>query len=329
MSISHSSNIELSVVVITKNEEKWIKRCLDSILQGITCFNSWEIILVDSYSIDNTVEIAKNYPCKIYRIKSNYYTAALGRSVGTNKSSGKYILYLDGDMELYAGWLEIAKKYLDKDEKAAGIIGIRNDLIYNEKLEIVNEKSNIYKIKNKSIAKHFGGALLAKKNIIKAVGGYDPRMIANEEPELHSRIIKNGFHVLQLPIPMIIHHDEKSEVSLKNRIKEIFNKNYLGLTSGLKYSFSKKNVYQYFLRLKDFWIPTLMDLLSLLLLFLFIISNNISYIYFILMTQTLSLLFTIIIKKPKRFLQSKFLTINFYKGLFHKLEIDYIVEKIT
>lgn len=51
---------DISVVIITKNEERNIRRCLESV--------KWadEIIVVDSYSDDRTVEIAKGYTDKVY-----------------------------------------------------------------------------------------------------------------------------------------------------------------------------------------------------------------------------------------------------------------------
>ncbi|KKE79856.1 glycosyltransferase [Bacilli bacterium] len=319
----------ISIVIIAKNEELGIKRCLDSVIKELSNFNGWEIIIVDSSSIDNTLEIAKNYPCKIYRIKANSYSASLGRYVGTLMSTGDYILYLDADMELYPGWLNPAIRSIEDDDLAAGIIGIRNDIIYNENLEIVDKQPNVYKIKQFGIAHHFGGALLVKRNVINRIGGYDIKLFSNEEPELHSRIIKEGLHVLQIPIPMIIHHDKKREVKFYKKVKDIFNKRFLGLPLGFKYSFSKKNVFQYFFRMKEFLIPIFTDLISLTFLIVYFFLESNAFISLIVLLECFSLIFTFIIKKPKRFLQSKLLSFSFIRGLFYKVELNYEIEKIA
>lgn len=79
----------ISSVVITKNEEKMIEGCLQSV--------SWadEIIVVDSHSVDKTVEIAKKYTNKIFDIQKGSFSDR--RNLGLSKASGGWILYLDAD----------------------------------------------------------------------------------------------------------------------------------------------------------------------------------------------------------------------------------------
>ena len=54
----------LSVVLITYNEEKHIGKCLDSIMSVAD-----EIVIVDSYSKDSTMDICNKYPTKIIQNK--------------------------------------------------------------------------------------------------------------------------------------------------------------------------------------------------------------------------------------------------------------------
>ena len=79
----------LSVVIITLNEEPKIKDCLESV--------AWadEIIVVDSFSKDNTVEIAGNYTDKIYQREF----AGFGeqKNFALSKASGDWILSIDAD----------------------------------------------------------------------------------------------------------------------------------------------------------------------------------------------------------------------------------------
>ncbi|MBA0178563.1 glycosyltransferase family 2 protein [Pectobacterium carotovorum] len=91
---------KLSVLIITKNEEELIQECLESI--------SWadEIIIVDSGSSDNTIEIAKKYGAKVY-----HYDGWLGygkqRQRAQTHASGDYIFFIDAD-ERMAKELRIA-----------------------------------------------------------------------------------------------------------------------------------------------------------------------------------------------------------------------------
>ena len=53
---------KISIIVRTKNEERWIGHCLKAIYEQD--YPSFEVILVDNNSTDNTLEIAKRFPIK-------------------------------------------------------------------------------------------------------------------------------------------------------------------------------------------------------------------------------------------------------------------------
>ncbi|HSW87678.1 MAG TPA: glycosyltransferase family 2 protein [Candidatus Saccharimonadales bacterium] len=83
----------ISVVVNTYNEEKNIKRCLESV--------KWadEIVVVDMHSTDNTVAIAKQYTAKIFlHDKINYVEPA--RNFALTKAQNEWILIVDADEEI-------------------------------------------------------------------------------------------------------------------------------------------------------------------------------------------------------------------------------------
>ena len=82
----------LSVSIITKNEESNIKRCLDSI--------KWadEIIIVDSGSTDNTLEICQTYNCKI--IETEWLGFGKTKQIGVNAATHDWVLSIDADEEV-------------------------------------------------------------------------------------------------------------------------------------------------------------------------------------------------------------------------------------
>ena len=55
---------KISIIIRTKNEERWINHCLKSIFRQD--YPSFEVILVDNRSTDNTLAIAKRYPIAKY-----------------------------------------------------------------------------------------------------------------------------------------------------------------------------------------------------------------------------------------------------------------------
>jgi glycosyltransferase involved in cell wall biosynthesis len=84
--------MKISVVIITKNEEKNITRCLESV--------KWadEIVIIDSQSEDKTLEIAAQYNAKIYSPLWRGYGPA--KKEGVNKTSNDWIFSIDADEEV-------------------------------------------------------------------------------------------------------------------------------------------------------------------------------------------------------------------------------------
>lgn len=83
---------KLSVVIMTFNEEKKIKECLESI-KGFAD----EIIVVDNNSSDKTVSIAKKYTKKIYSQENKPLILDLQKNYGFSKATSEWILSLDAD----------------------------------------------------------------------------------------------------------------------------------------------------------------------------------------------------------------------------------------
>lgn len=82
----------LSAVIITKNEEANIKRCLESVKFAD------EIIVIDSNSTDKTKEIAESFGAKVFALPWQGFGAA--KREGVNMASGEWILSIDADEEV-------------------------------------------------------------------------------------------------------------------------------------------------------------------------------------------------------------------------------------
>lgn len=84
----------ISAVIITKNEEKNILRCLDS-LQGLVD----EIIVVDSFSVDGTPQICRAFP-DIQFVQTEWRGYGETKNFGNSLAQSDYVLSLDADEEL-------------------------------------------------------------------------------------------------------------------------------------------------------------------------------------------------------------------------------------
>jgi len=95
----------ISIVLPVFNEERNIKRCLESIRSQDYPQKKVEIILVDDDSTDNTVKIAKKY--KVVLCRNGTHNYDIGKSLGIKRSSNEYILFLDADNFLpHNQWLK-------------------------------------------------------------------------------------------------------------------------------------------------------------------------------------------------------------------------------
>ncbi len=96
---NQQSNIKVSVVIPVYNAEKYIRQCLDSILNQT--LKEIEVICVDDLSTDSTVEILREYEANYSNVTAIYhkenYSAAKCRKDGVLASSGEYVVFSDAD----------------------------------------------------------------------------------------------------------------------------------------------------------------------------------------------------------------------------------------
>lgn len=90
--------MKFSIIVPVYNVEKYLSQCIDSILQQT--YNSFEIILIDDGSTDNSSLICDEYAQKDNRIRTVHKEnggQSSARNIGTTLSQGEYLIYIDSD----------------------------------------------------------------------------------------------------------------------------------------------------------------------------------------------------------------------------------------
>lgn len=207
-------NTLVSIVVTTKNEADVLATLLESI--GRQSYKNIEVILVDNHSTDNTLKIAKKFGVKRYICGPE---RSAQRNFGARKSKGKYLLFLDADMELSPRVIEECVK-VSYEDKVTGVVipevSVAKNFwervkayersFYNEEGDIVTDAARFF----------------LKKVFLKA-GGYDEAITGPEDWDLPENIKDLGYRINR--IQSAIYHRE--------RITSIFNlarkKYYYGL----------------------------------------------------------------------------------------------------
>lgn len=129
----------ISVIIPTYNEEKNIKRCLESLENQTVPRNEFEVIIVDGQSKDRTVEVARKYADKVIQQKSKGIGGA--RNDGVKVSKGNIIATTDADCVPFKNWIERVQKSFEK-EKIIGVFGLFKPIDFNglSKLEKIMYK---------------------------------------------------------------------------------------------------------------------------------------------------------------------------------------------
>lgn len=171
----------VSVVITTKNEEKNIGNCLESIKEQT--YKNTEIIVVDNHSDDSTKDIARNYTGKIFD-KGPERSAQ--RNYGMiDKSHGKYVMFLDADMILSPDLLECALDTINKHHYVA--LHIPEVILGNNYFSRVRRfERSFYN------GTAIDGARFFDRDIFTKTGGFDGTLCGPEDWDIDKKIKKYG-----------------------------------------------------------------------------------------------------------------------------------------
>jgi len=236
--------MELSVVLISKNQAWNMNRLIGSVLQNTSAISSREIVLVDSASTDGTAKVAAQYPLRVLRLRpTQHLTPAAGRYIGYKHTTGKFILFLDGDMELVEGWLEKALNILRDEPEIALVTGEVVDLPVEAKTTdkpplSSNTPTGTIEILNS------GGAAIYRRSALEEVGTFNPYLYSDEEPELCIRIRYGGYRIVRLEYPVAYHY-----TAVRDKLSSLYGRwkrrLYLGAGQSIRYHVGSEILWAY------------------------------------------------------------------------------------
>lgn len=188
----------VSIIIPVFNEEKNIGRLLKSIKKQT--YKKIETIVVDDGSKDSTVAVSKKFTNKVFIRK--HAERSVQRNFGASKAKGKYLVFLDADMELEKGVIKDCLDVLQRGKYKLLVIPektVGNNFVS----KIRNFERQMY-MKDSSIEV----ARFFEKKVFLQFKGYDPELTGPEDYDLPYRISKK--YIIGRSHSYILHHEENA-----------------------------------------------------------------------------------------------------------------------
>lgn len=188
----------LGIVAIGRNEGPRLERCLRSLPVGVPR------VYVDSGSTDGSVAFARSLGVHVVELDMAIpFTAARARNAGFERLLAtspdlRFALFVDGDCEIVADWLGAAIDVLHTRADVGAVCGFRRER--HPEQSVWNTVCDVeWRHSGPGEVREFGGDALIRASVLRSVGGYDPNVIAGEDPELSLRVRRAGWKIVRLP----------------------------------------------------------------------------------------------------------------------------------
>lgn len=187
--------MKLSIIIPTYNEEEYLPDLLKSIQRQD--FKDYEVIVADSHSTDNTVNIAKSYGCHV--VPGGL--PGIGRNNGAKVAKGEILLFIDSDCVLTDNYLSSAIEEFEHYNLGIAI----TQIVPMEKsfINILSHEFANYMTKQISKFKPHGAGcygIFTYKSLHESVDGFDESVDFGEDTDYIERIGKiSRFRVLENP----------------------------------------------------------------------------------------------------------------------------------
>jgi glycosyltransferase involved in cell wall biosynthesis len=187
---------DVSVVITCYNYGRYLERCLRSVYnQEHTKRFSYEIIIVNDCSIDNTESIIRQFESKfdnliyIYNIKNQGISRSCNSAI--QSSNGRYIVRIDADDYVSRHFLFLLKFALDKNR--------RYQAFCCDYIEVDDFENNLRFVS--PTEEQIACAVMYRKEYMIDVGLYDEEFEYREGHELNKRF-RDKYEIGHLPIPL-------------------------------------------------------------------------------------------------------------------------------
>ena len=201
-------NYEVAIVIPTLNEERFISRCLNSIIKQTYEFEKMDVMIIDGGSNDKTKDIVAEYQKShqnIRFIENKKKIQSVAFNIGFKKSTAPYIIRLDAHAEYDSKYISLCIENLKQDEKRGNVGGRWNILPFNQSIwaqtnAILNHSrfgigGAAFRVSNEAHNTDSVPFGAFPRKIIEKIGGMREDLPRGEDNEYNSRIRKAGYKI--------------------------------------------------------------------------------------------------------------------------------------
>lgn len=208
----------VSIITPCYNSEQFIERTVESIIDQT--YSNWELLVIDDFSSDNSVNIVKRLikldsRIKLVQLEKNY-GAAVARNKGIELAKGRFIAFLDSDDLWLPNKLKTQVKFMEKNNVSFSYSSYKlTNMMNNDKGSFIVPYRQSYKdiLKTCSI-----GCLTAMYDVKKIGKVYMPIIAKRQDFGLWLRILKKVDYAYGIQEELAIYRMRKDSIS-GNKIK--------------------------------------------------------------------------------------------------------------
>ena len=179
------------VVVIGRNEGERLRESLSTALA-----TGAPVVYADSGSADGSSGLARSLGCPVIELDpASPMSAARARNEGFEaamrlRPDAEWIQFLDGDCALADGWLDLGVREIESRPEAVVVCGRLRES--KPEASMYNRLCQLEWDRPPGEVLECGGIMLMRASAFRQVGGFDPRIVAGEDPELCLRLRRSG-----------------------------------------------------------------------------------------------------------------------------------------
>lgn len=196
----------VAIVIPCRNEEKYIARCLDSVLALDYDKSLLQVLVCDGLSTDRTQEIVKEYEKKYPFIRlliNERQTTPFAFNLGIKESSTDLVMSLGAHAELYPDYIKNCLSAFSRDEQIGCVGGYAVNVMEDEVSEIIaSAMSSPFGVGNayfrtggKEGYVDTVGIGTYKREVFDKAGLYDEELTRNQDDEFNFRVAKAGYKI--------------------------------------------------------------------------------------------------------------------------------------